>query len=333
MVSRLREGFRGERRVSGGSHLAILSMKSSPLLAAALFALSQLAASAQTQPGIPSPARRLPQASADLKRFDLDFPGGTPDELVATISKAQGRHLNVIIPVAQAQTKIMPIKVVGVTVNELFIAIQMASARTIPLISGNTVNPGGHRTSQVQYRDTSITFQPSSSPITDETVWSFNSSTPTAEEQAVFARMSEPDQVCQYFQLSPYLDDHTIEDITTAVETGWKMLGVEPTPKLSFHAETKLLIAVGSSELVAQIPAVLKQLAEDQSGLEDKIANAMAETKALKEAKAPGWEQKAEEVEARVKRLVERQVARKELQNLLQQAERPPPGVIPKPPK
>jgi hypothetical protein len=33
------------------------------------------------------------------------------------------------------------------------------------------------------------------------------------------------------------------EDITTAIQTGWAMLGVKPAPRLKSHQETKLLIA------------------------------------------------------------------------------------------
>ena len=35
-----------------------------------------------------------------------------------------------------------------------------------------------------------------------------------------------------------------MDDITTAIETGYKMLG-EPAPVINFHKDTKLLIAVG----------------------------------------------------------------------------------------
>src|SRR5262245_30780122 len=65
-------------------------------------------------------------ATASLKHFDLDFPGGTPREFVAAISKAMGRPLNVVIPESNADVPIMPIKVSNVTVPELFRAIQSA---------------------------------------------------------------------------------------------------------------------------------------------------------------------------------------------------------------
>ena len=69
-----------------------------------------------------------------------------------------------------------------------------------------------------------------------------------------------PPDVCQYFQLAHYLDYYTFEDITTAIQTGWKMLRIDPSPQLSFHAETRLLIAVGPAGAISQIPGVLSQL-------------------------------------------------------------------------
>lgn len=39
-----------------------------------------------------------PAAESNLTKFNLDFSGGTPKELVAAIQKAMGRPLNVIVP-------------------------------------------------------------------------------------------------------------------------------------------------------------------------------------------------------------------------------------------
>src|ERR1035437_7428839 len=45
-----------------------------------------------------APRLGSPQAGAPvLTKFNLDFPGGTPKELVAAIEKAMGKPLNVII--------------------------------------------------------------------------------------------------------------------------------------------------------------------------------------------------------------------------------------------
>jgi hypothetical protein len=51
-----------------------------------------------------------------------------------------------------------------------------------------------------------------------------------------------------------------VDDITTAVETGWKMFGVTNPPQVSYHKDTKVLIAVGEQDKVNLIGDVLKQL-------------------------------------------------------------------------
>jgi hypothetical protein len=61
--------------------------------------------------------------------------------------------------------------------------------------------------------------------------------------------------------LAPYLEGGvTVDDITTAIETGWKMLG-EPSPaSINFHKDTKLLIAVGEPSALEIIDSVLNAL-------------------------------------------------------------------------
>ena len=73
---------------------------------------------------------------------------------------------------------------------------------------------------------------------------------------------SDPLQkVCQFYSLSPYLDrGFTVDDITTAIQIGWKMAGVTPTPELNYHKETKLLIAFGEPNKLKTIDNVLQTL-------------------------------------------------------------------------
>jgi len=69
-----------------------------------------------------------------------------------------------------------------------------------------------------------------------------------------------------------------VDDITTAIKTGWEMMGLSGAggfgggggsggggresaqPKISFHKDTKLLIAVGEPSKLETIDAVLKAL-------------------------------------------------------------------------
>jgi len=51
-----------------------------------------------------------------------------------------------------------------------------------------------------------------------------------------------------------------VDDITTAIETGWKMLDDTSPPAIRYHKDTKLLIAVGDPTKLETIDAALKAL-------------------------------------------------------------------------
>jgi hypothetical protein len=184
-----------------------------------------------------------PTTSNPPQRFDLDFRGGAPDELVAVIEKATGKPLNVIIPEEyrsrreqSPRVSIPAMKVTNVTVPDLFDAIRMAN---VSQASG--FMPG----MQPQY---GYGFETRGQG--EDAVWYFyNRPAPAG-----------PLDVCRFYQLAGYLESFTIQDITTAIQTGWDLLGVNPKPRLKFHPETKLLIAVGQPDELRTIEDVLAQL-------------------------------------------------------------------------
>ena len=51
-----------------------------------------------------------------------------------------------------------------------------------------------------------------------------------------------------------------MDDITTAIQTAWKMTGAEDLPKLSYHKETNLLIVVGPTPEIPIVDSVLREL-------------------------------------------------------------------------
>lgn len=69
--------------------------------------------------------------------------------------------------------------------------------------------------------------------------------------------------ICRFYQLEPMLEKYKVEDITTAIQSGWEMLHVTKVPQLKFHPETRLLIAVGTEDNLRIIENVLKQLVAD----------------------------------------------------------------------
>ena len=186
-----------------------------------------------------------------LTKFSLDFPGGIPKQLVGAIEKAMGRPLNAIIPEEYADTKLPPLKMSNVDVRQLFQALELASVKREAYVT-STYGPN----SNYQQMTTSYGFR-TQGPISDESVWYFSVEKPTLPP----AQVRTPPKTCRYFSLTPYLDrGQTVDDITTAIQTGWKMLGDDDTPKISFHKETKLLIAVGDPGKLETIDAVLNAL-------------------------------------------------------------------------
>ncbi len=200
-------------------------------------------------PGFRSPNNNEDKA---LPRFDLDFPGGTPGELVRAIEKAPyrpenpaaavaggggpppERPLNAIIPEDCANVRIPAISVKNVTVPQLFEAVTFASREVFP---GFTSTYG---------------FRTQSTP-SENSIWYFYWDKPPVQI---------PSPVCKFYQLSSYLDaGYKVEDITTAIETGWKMLGVNPQPDIKYHNDTRMLIAVGDEWKLRAIDDALRQLA------------------------------------------------------------------------
>ena len=73
--------------------------------------------------------KALTPATNSLPRFDLDFKGGTPGELVKTTEKAMGKPLNTVIPDEYANMKLPAPSVKYITVAQLFEALQRATTK------------------------------------------------------------------------------------------------------------------------------------------------------------------------------------------------------------
>lgn len=224
----------------------------------------------QPQPGTPAAADfssrvqniigragGVPSPEPTLTKFNLDFPGGTPKDLVAAIQKALRQPLNAIIPDDLAATKLPAVKMNSVDVSELFKALTAASHKTETVLGAYSGLPG------YSYAQTACGFrQGSEGRLSDDTIWYFYVEKPNPLPPY------SPAKVCRFYTLAPYLDrGATVDDITTAMETGWKMLGETSPPTISFHKDTKLLIAVGEPSKLEIIDAVLKALAPPMGGV------------------------------------------------------------------
>src|SRR3954471_9837799 len=199
-------------------------MKSPKLLSVALAMLCLASALSQGQPRLPSP----PQPSsvlASLTKFDLDFPGGTPGELVVAIQKATGKPLNAIVPDEFTKTRLPALKMNNVDVLELFHALEQASSKTevVPTTSyAGGQGTGGY--TSYQAITSKYGFRTRADPVSDDNIWSFYVDKPNYPGQS-------SGKVCHFYSLAGYLErGATVDDITTAIDTGAKMLGEASGP-------------------------------------------------------------------------------------------------------
>jgi hypothetical protein len=191
------------------------------------------------------------QASGQLTKFSIDFPGGSPKDLIAAIQKASGHPLNVIVPEEYADTKMPPLKMNDVDVSQLFHALELASMKTEPYVTA-TIAGGGYQS--YQQKITGYGFK-TDGKVTNDSVWYFH------VDKIPAPPGNPPEKACRFYALAPYLDRGLkVDDITTAVETAWKMSGETAPPAISFHKDTQLLIAVGDPKKLQMIDSILQAL-------------------------------------------------------------------------
>lgn len=201
-----------------------------------------------------------------LPRFDLDFPGGRPIDLVLAIDKASRKPINAIIPGEYKDTELPPLKMKEVTVPQLFQALTAASRRNVAVPTGSNFGGGGFGAGgrgglTFVYQNVAYGFK-TEGAIKEDSIWYFYcdepGKPPMPEERAAAPR------VCRFFQLGRFLEKgYKVDDITTAIETGWKMLGMKDRPEMTYHKDTKLLIAVGEPEKLQLIDAALVALSQE----------------------------------------------------------------------
>ena len=186
-----------------------------------------------------------PSQKSTLTKFDLDFPGGTPQELVSAMQKSMGQPLNVIIPTPFSDVRIPPLMMKHVDAAQLFKALGSASPTDI-------TRPNAHQPGEF-YR-TTYAFRTAENP-SDDSIWYFTGDFPPPLEQTLRA--------ARFFNLSPYLNQGlTVDDITTAIQTGWKMAGNSAGCEMSYHKETKLLIVVGNNIQFETVDSALQAVTQ-----------------------------------------------------------------------
>jgi hypothetical protein len=236
------------------------------LLVAAFTAVGQPVPPAPQPTPPPNPRFRPPELgpvgvdSSQLTKFNLQFQGGTPKDLVAAIEKASERPLNVVIPEEYENERIPPLRMTQVTVAELFRAMELASFKTEPYRTSTYYGASGRPSYSYQQMTTSISFQTSPGELSDNSIWFFRGRAKVPDLSGWDAE-PVPARTSRFYALAPYLEQgFKVEDITTAIQTGWRMLGEKEIPNISFHKETQLLIAVGEPDKLETVDSVLKAL-------------------------------------------------------------------------
>jgi hypothetical protein len=197
-------------------------------------------------PAAVDPATGLP-VGAVLTKFNLDFPGGKPKQLVAAIEKAMGKPMNVIIPTEHAQVELPPLKMNDVDVQRLFSALEVASVKQVRITNDRFANSYSTYTASYGFKTVG--------DVNESSVWYFRADQPPQSPEV------PADKICQYFSLSEFLNrGFTVDDITTAIQTGWKIAGETTPPELNYHKETKLLMAYGEPGKLETITKVLGAL-------------------------------------------------------------------------
>lgn len=183
--------------------------------------------------GVPSPT------ASDDPKFDLDFAGGSPADLVEAISQASGHPVNVIIPAEAALTELPRMNLRNVTVPALFQAISVTGA-----VAFVTEGPPGH--------DAVWVVRSRSRPQPPIAVMPM---------PAVMPPPAAPREEVRILNLKPYLNANlSVDDITTAIRVACEMLPDGGQPKLTFHRETNLLISRGRPDQLELVERVLSQL-------------------------------------------------------------------------
>ena len=198
-------------------------------------------------------------------QFSLDFPGGTPRQLVKAIEKAMGKPLNVIINKDDENLELPSLTMNNVYLPQLFDAMEAASQKVVAVNNNPSASPGRGGFGAYSYSQFSSGYGfKSTDKNNDSSVWYFHVEKPSLPPVVSTGR------VCQYFSLAPYLSrGFTVDDITTAIQTGWKMSGETATPDLNYHKETKLLIAFGEPRQLSTITEVLNTLPESNAAEND----------------------------------------------------------------
>lgn len=165
--------------------------------------------------------------------FNIDFPGGSIDQLVKSISTAGGGTFNVVGEKADLATEIPAFSLRNADGESLANALsQLVVPRGLNIIRapGPNFGPKG----------------PTNFPI-----------------YVLVKRNAIDRPMTKSFQVGPYLDKQSVDDIVVAIRTLWELNpGNRPEAlQIKYHPPTKLLLVSGTPEAIMAAAEVISNLA------------------------------------------------------------------------
>jgi len=238
----------------------------------------------------PAPAPTTVAESGE-KRFDIELKGETAEQAVKQLVEKVGYPINVIFTGDSAGFQLPKLQLRKVTLTEFFAAIKAAghaeekSGRqgcefepvegAANIYTFSVIEPAPNRAVKYGWTSSGTPAGPnmigggSTPPPALNVTQPVNTSagpSPNVQWATAGAMVSAkaPQKTTLFFDLSKILDKTlTIEDVTTAIRTGWTAGsdGKEPDPgALKFHQESKLLIATGPPEHLEAVSSIVRLL-------------------------------------------------------------------------
>lgn len=173
-------------------------------------------------------------------------------EFVDAISKARGIPFNMVIHQDATNTLVAPVKMHQVDVTSLLTAVSNANIKSVKIATAKS--PDG--STFYQRGQMGFMFEAVSKGTSE--VWYLR---PIEPPRDVSDLEVVPEPQVKFYNLEPYLAQHTIDDITTVLLAGNELrTGTKEGLDLKFHKETKLLIVRGTRADLAMVEDALQQL-------------------------------------------------------------------------
>lgn len=213
------------------------------MLAATTFAQP----SAQPPVLVPSRSFPVPESKPAPVRFDIDFKGGGPNDLLGAIFESSGVRPNVVVHPECRDTRIPAFKLHDVTAGQVFTALNMIADPEPDGYWRSVTQDGGEIWTLVK-------------PPAKQNPGYVTPAGSFQQHLNDLVRNRKVDRTVKVFNLSQVLGDYTIDDVTTAIQGAWDLVNSESKPQLKFHKDTKLLIVMGDAEQLNVVMDLIREL-------------------------------------------------------------------------